>query len=96
MCKIIPRSKLGQFVFFFFETFITYFILVANTRAFTQANYLWTAITDTLFTAQSWIVGTACIEDKDARTRWAAMGSIIGGTCGSLFSIFLTKRVYGH
>lgn len=93
--KIIPASRAGQFVFFFCETFISYFVIVANTRAFTQGNYLWTAITDSLFTLQGFIVAKLMIDDKDGRTFWCGAGSTLGGTLGSLASIWCTKHLYG-
>lgn len=93
--KIIPKSKLGQFLFFFAEMFVSYFIIVCNTRAFTQGSYFWTAVTDGFFTLQGAIVGKLCIEDKDGRTLWAIAGGCVGGTCGSLMAIWVTKHVYG-
>lgn len=95
MRKWIPKSKPGQFAFFFGQTFFTYFILVANTRAFTQGSYLWTAITDTAFTAQSFLVAKLMIDDADGRSLYAGAGSTIGGTLGSLFAIWCTKHLYG-
>lgn len=93
--KIVPASRAGQFVFFFFENFISFAIIVANTRAFTQGHYFWTAITDTLFSLQGFIVAKLMIDDKDARSLYAGAGSVVGGTCGSLFSIWITKHLYG-
>jgi len=94
--KLIPKSRIGQLLFFFIENFICFFIIVANTRAFTQGNYIWTIVTDTLFSAQSFFVAKLMIDDKDGRTIWAGAGSTIGGTLGSLASIWCTKYLYGN
>jgi hypothetical protein len=90
-----PQSKIGQFWFAFGTQFVSYFIIVANTRALAQASYLWTAVTDTLFTAQSFAVAKFMIDNKECRTWYAGLGMTIGGTVGSLFAIFITKHLYG-
>jgi hypothetical protein len=95
MRKIIPRSRFGQFLFFAIENFICFFVLVANTRAFTQGSYFWTAITDTMFSLQGALVAKFTIEDKDGRSWAAIAGTTIGGTLGSLTSIWCTKHLYG-
>jgi hypothetical protein len=93
--KIIPKSRLGQLLFFTAETFIAYFTIVCNTRAFTQGSYLWTAVTDTIFTLQVALIGKLTVEDKDGRSAWAIAGSAFGGTLGSLAGIFVSKHLYG-
>lgn len=95
MPKIVPKSRIGQFIFFAAETFFAYFIIVCNTRAYTQGSYLWTAATDTVFTLQGAIIAKLTIEDKDGRTVWAIAGSSFGGTLGSLAAIWVTKHLYG-
>ena len=76
--------------------FFSFFILVCNTRAVAQGSYMWTAITDTLFTAQSFFVARWMIETKEARGMGAFMGFMLGGTLGSLAAIFTTKHLYGR
>ena len=95
-----PKSQAGLFVFFFLTEFVSSFVIVANTRAFTEGSYLWTAITDTFFASQCWIVGLIFARfsmDKGAEGKgvWAGAGYVIGATGGSLFSIFITKLLYG-
>lgn len=79
----------------FVTELISFFIIVANTRAFTQGNYVWTAITDTIFSAQGFVMFKLMADNKEARTWWAGLGCTLGGTCGSLLSIWVTKRLYG-
>jgi hypothetical protein len=93
--KIIPKSRTGQFFFFAAETALSYFVIVCNTRAFTQGSYLWTAITDTAFTLQGAIIAKLTIEDKDGRSKWAIAGGAVGGTIGSLLAIYVTKHLPG-
>src|ERR1700728_4026507 len=92
----VPDSSLGQLLFFFTLQFIAYFMFVANTRAFTQANYGWTWITDTWLAAQSFAISKLMIDQKEGRGLWAGIGYTLGGPIGSLLSIYLTKRLYGH
>lgn len=74
---------------------ISYFIIVANTRAFTQGLYFWTAITDAFFSAQQFILAKAMIDSKDARSFSSGLGCVLGGTSGSLLAIWVTKTLYG-
>lgn len=91
---------MGRALFFGSTQFLSYFLIVANTRAYTQGTYIWTAITDALFASQSWIVGLlwaqiAVEKSEDNSKGWAGVGYVIGGTLGSLASIFVTKLLYG-
>ena len=45
----LPKSSWGQFALFFVAELVSYFVIVANTRAFTHGLYFWTAITDAFF-----------------------------------------------
>ncbi len=91
-----PKTWYGQFLLMFITEFISFFIIVANTRAFTQGNYFWTAATDTLFSAQGFVMFKLMIDQKEARSWWSGAGCTLGGTCGSLFSIWVTKHLYGN
>lgn len=86
-----PTSRLGQFSLMFVAELISFFIIVANTRAYTHGSYLWTAITDTLFSAQAFVMGKLMMDDPKARSWWAGLGCTLGGTCGSLLAIFVTS-----
>lgn len=72
-----------------------YFIIVCNTRAFTQGSYKWTLITDGLFITQSFFVAKWMMEVKEARGISAYLGFLLGGTLGSLSAIYVTKHLYG-
>jgi hypothetical protein len=83
------------FAIAFATQFFSYFIIVANTRAFTEGSYRWTFITDSFFITQSFFVGKWMIETKSARGIPAYFGFLLGGTLGSLAAIFTTKHLYG-
>lgn len=88
-----PTSRLGQFSLGFVTELICFFIIVANTRAYTHGNYLWTAITDTLFSMQSFCMAKLMMDDPNGRTWYMGVGYTIGGTIGSLLAIFITQRI---
>lgn len=87
-----PKSQFGQFAFFFITQMMSYFLIVANTRAFVGLHYLWTGVTDTLIA--SWgFVSVKLI--ADGKRGWVAgLGYTLGGTCGSLLSIWVTGKLY--
>jgi hypothetical protein len=68
--------------------------MVANGRAYVQGLYGWTAVTDfTIATIGFCVVRKMVKEDFHLAS---ILGWSIGGTCGSLFAIFITKMVYGN
>lgn len=88
----ILSTRLGAFCLMFVAEFISFFIIVANTRAYTHGNYLWTIITDTLFSIQSFAMTKIMIDDPQARSWWAGLGYTLGGTLGSCAAIFVTQN----
>jgi hypothetical protein len=89
------KRKLKVFAIASLTEFFCYFILVANTRAFTLASYKWTFITDSLFITQSFFVQKWMVEIKDARGPYAFAGFLLGGTLGSLSAIWASTHLYG-
>jgi len=89
-----PTSKLGQFSLAFIAEMLAFFIVVANTRAYTHGLYLWTALTDMAFSAQSFIVAKFMVDFKECRTLASGLGFTLGGACGSLLGIYITKVLY--
>jgi hypothetical protein len=85
-----PTSKFGQFALGFVAELISFFIVVANARAYTHSNYAWTAITDILFSLQQFTMTRLMIDDPNGRTWWLGAGYTLGGTIGSLLAIFVT------
>jgi hypothetical protein len=92
----VPKSKLGQFLFFATTQFISYFLFVANTRAYTHGDFFWTAITDLMWSGQNFICLKLIATDENAKTFWAGLGYSLGGTAGTLCSTWVTLRVFGH
>lgn len=90
-----PKTRIGQFCLMFAAEFISFFIIVANTRAYTHSNYMWTAVTDMLFSLQNFIMLKLMIDDQNSRSWWSGLGYTLGGTCGSLLSIFVTSKFLG-
>jgi TPP-dependent 2-oxoacid decarboxylase len=76
----------------FLLNFFQFFIVVANTRAYTQGQYLYTAITDLVYCIMAFTVTKAIAESK---TNWDRVGYALGGMLGAQLSIYITKMLYG-
>jgi hypothetical protein len=90
-----PESPWGQFGFFFIAEFFSCLVIVANTRAFTLADYGWTAITEAVWGAQTFILWKLMFDDERCRTWAAGAGMVLGSVAGAELSIFITKRLFG-
>jgi hypothetical protein len=90
----MPKVKI--FAFWFAAEFVLYGLVVANGRAYNQANYTATFISDMLISAFNFWFAVKFIEGKDNRTLPAMLGCVLGGGSGSILSILLTKLVYGQ
>lgn len=75
--------------------FVSFFLIVINTRAYTKGLYAWTFLTDAFFITQNFYVAKWMVEAKEARGTAAYLGFLLGGTAGSLLGILLTKHLYG-
>lgn len=91
----IPKSKWGQFTFFFLLELVSCGILVAATRAEAQGNFFWTTITSLLWETQVFVTWLMMYEDKNARTWFSGAGMILGSTCGADLALLITKHLYG-
>ena len=58
-------SKWKQFSILFLSQALSYFLIVANTRAFTHDRYVATLVTDALIAGQSFVVGKYMVETKE-------------------------------
>jgi len=93
----LPTSNVGRFFFYFCVQFCSYALLVANGRAYVQGLYMWTAVTDASIAAMNFLViRKMAKESQDDLHGPSFAGYVIGGTLGSLFSIWITKMVYGQ
>lgn len=89
------NKGLKQFSLFAGTQCVSYFLFVANGRAYTQGHYGWTAITDGLYAAQSFFLLRRLVKDE-ANNAWSFAGYVFGGVAGSLLSIYVTTRIYGR
>lgn len=91
----LPEQAWKRFAIFFASQMISFFIICANFRALAQGLYCWTAFTDTLIVFQNMMMAKIFIEDANARDKWSIAGATIGGACGSVLSIYVTKHLFG-
>lgn len=89
-------NRFKTFAFWFAAEFVLYALVVANGRAYVQANYLATLASDMLISAFNFWFAVKFIEGKDNRAWPALVGCVLGGGTGSLCSIALTKWLYGQ
>lgn len=92
----MASSSLKRFAFWFAAEFILYALVVANGRAYNQANYAATLVTDMMISGFNFGIAVKFVEGKENRDRWSLAGCVLGGGTGSLFSIFVTKWLYGQ
>ena len=90
------RSKLLRLGFWFAAEFVLYALVVANGRAYNQANYAATLVTDMAISAFNFYFAKKFIGDKDNQDGWSMAGCVLGGGTGSLVSILVTKALYGR
>lgn len=91
----VPDSKAARFALFFGSEMVSFFFIASNFRALSQGLYAWTALTDMFLVFQGMIIGKLMIEDERCRDWLAIIGFTLGGACGSVASIWVTKLVYG-
>lgn len=89
-----PTSRWGQFSLGFIVQFFSFFILVLNARAYNHDNYLWTGITDTIFSLTNFAMSKLMIDDENARTWYVALGYSVGGTLGSFAAMFVASLLH--
>jgi hypothetical protein len=89
-------NKLRVFAFWFCAEAFIYALVVANGRAYNQANYLATLFTDMMISGFNFWFAVKFIEGKDNRTWPALAGCVLGGGSGSLVAILITTRLYGQ
>jgi hypothetical protein len=88
-------KQLKIFLFWFAAEYALFGLVVANGRAYNQANYAATLVSDMLISVFNFWFAVKFIEGKDNRTWPALLGCVLGGGCGSLSSIAFTKWAYG-
>lgn len=77
-----------DFLFFFFIQFFVYGFLCWNIRAVANAWILNVIISDTFIAFMQF---TLIKKVAEAKTKSAMAGYVIGGVCGSVVSVLLTK-----
>jgi hypothetical protein len=88
--------QLKRFAFWFCIQFVQYGLVVANGRAYVLGSYGATAVTDLSIATLNFVMTIKMVENKEHRDRWSMAGYVLGGTLGSLASIYITTRVYGR
>src|SRR5208282_4663097 len=91
----VPKNKMARFALFFASELFSFFFIASNFRALAKGLYFWTAITDMTLVFQGMIIAKLMIEDKRSRDAVSIIAFTLGGACGSLLSIWVTKHLWG-
>lgn len=91
----VPTSPMGQVLFFGAAELVSFFVISANFRAIAIGNYFWAGCTDFMTLVQNFAIGKLLIEDEKSRTWYTGIGAAVGGTIGTLLSIWATKHLFG-
>jgi predicted MFS family arabinose efflux permease len=91
----VPKNSIARFAFFFGSELFSFFFIASNFRALAKGLYFWTAVTDMTLVFQGMIITKLMIDDEKARDWLAISAFTLGGACGSLLSIFVTKHLFG-
>lgn len=91
----IPKNPYLRCGFFFLLELFSFFIIASNFRTLALGLYIPTAVTDAMIVCQSMLVTKLMVEDAKTRDWLAITGFSVGGACGSLLSIFVTKHLFG-
>lgn len=97
MTSALPQTatlnKVRTFCFFFSVQFLNYGLLCWNYRAVSQARYGSIFASDLMCAAVSF---TLIKRVTEAKSIAAMAGYVLGGACGSLLSVWITRTVYGQ
>jgi hypothetical protein len=92
--RVLTQRRGGaEFLSFFLLQALFYGVLCWNYRAVAQARYASIGVSDMACAAISW---TLIKRIGEAKSKWAQAGFILGGACGSLLSVWITKQVFGQ
>ncbi len=87
------KCGVRQFSLYFAIQCLSYGVFCWNLRVVAQARYLSIFASDLCFAAISF---TLIRKVAEAKSGWAQVGYILGGACGSLVSVWITRRLYGQ
>jgi hypothetical protein len=90
----VPQNPFARFALFFAAELFSFFFIASNFRALAKGLYFWTAITDMTLVFQGMFVTKMMIEDEKSRNWVSITAFTLGGACGSLLSIWVTKHLW--
>lgn len=85
------KSLSKNFILIFFSQFFIYFLVILNTRAYTNDNYTITGISDLMFASLQFFVIKRISKDE---TNKSFIPYVLGGLAGSLVSMYISKHVF--
>lgn len=91
----LPESLPVRCAILFGTELLAFFTIACNFRALSQGLYGWTALTDCWLVAQNMVITKLMFDDEKTRDWWSIASFSLGGACGSVLSIWVTKHIFG-
>jgi hypothetical protein len=93
LCVPVKSTSFRDFWFFFGVQFLSYAIICWNWRAIAQGRYASIFVSDMIFAGVNFLLIKRVSE---AKSKAALAGYVLGGACGSLVSVWITRKLYGE
>ena len=85
-------TRIKSFMLIFGVQFIQYCIVSISYRAMAQGRYVWTFVTDMIYGLNSFYLIKRIMKSD---SNLEIIGYTLGGACGSMLAIWITKQVFG-
>ena len=88
------RKDIKDSFILFFAQMLSFAIITINYRAISQANYLWSILSDVIVAGLSYFVVRRIAKSKDSICQW--LGFTLGSAIGTAIGIFISKFILGN
>jgi positive regulator of sigma E activity len=89
----IRRKDIKDSFILFFAQMLSFATITINYRAISQANYLWSILSDVIVAGLSYFVVRRIAKSKDSTRQW--FGFTSGSAIGTAIGIFISKIILG-
>ena len=88
------RKDIKDSFILFFAQMLSFAIITINYRAISQANYLWSILSDVIVAGLSYFVVRRIAKSKNSTRQW--FGFTSGSAIGTAIGIFISKFILGQ
>lgn len=86
-------TKLKTMALFFGAQMLNFTLITVNYIAIAERNYLWTAVSDLVFTSVNFFIIKKIAESKGQVHEWVAY--VAGSIAGSMLGIYIATAILG-